>query len=39
MRNWKCRWLDAKRAIDAGKIIKKSREYFLVEGEKADKKP
>jgi Mn-dependent DtxR family transcriptional regulator len=29
----------AKRAIDAGKIIKKSREYFLAEGEKADKKP
>jgi len=27
----------AKRAIDAGKIIKKSREYFLAEGEKADK--
>jgi hypothetical protein len=29
----------AKRAIDAGKIIKKSREYFLAEGQKADKKP
>jgi hypothetical protein len=29
----------AKRAIDAGKIIKKSREYFLAEGKKADKKP
>ena len=29
----------AKKAIDAGKIIKKSREYFLVEGQKADKKP
>jgi hypothetical protein len=28
----------AKRAIDAGKIIKKSREYFLAEGEKSDKK-
>jgi putative DNA primase/helicase len=28
----------AKRAIDAGKIIKKSREYFLTEGQKADKK-
>ena len=27
----------AKRAIDAGKIIKKSREYFLAEGKKADK--
>jgi len=27
----------AKRAIDAGKIIKKSREYFLAEGQKADK--
>jgi len=27
----------AKRAIDAGKIIKKSREYFLAEGERADK--
>jgi hypothetical protein len=27
----------AKRAIDAGKIIKKSREYFLAEGEKFDK--
>jgi AAA domain-containing protein len=29
----------AKKAIDAGKIIKRSREYFLAEGEKADKKP
>jgi putative DNA primase/helicase len=29
----------AKKAIEAGKIIKKSREYFLVEGQKADKKP
>jgi AAA domain/CHC2 zinc finger len=29
----------AKRAIDAGKIIKKSREYFLVEGNKIDRKP
>jgi putative DNA primase/helicase len=29
----------AKRAIDAGKIIKKSREYFLAERQKADKKP
>jgi hypothetical protein len=29
----------AKRAIDAGKIIKKSREYFLAEGQKTDKKP
>jgi hypothetical protein len=29
----------AKRAIDAGKIIKKSREYFLAEGQKADKNP
>jgi hypothetical protein len=28
----------AKRAIDAGKIIKKSREYFLAEGKKMDKK-
>jgi putative DNA primase/helicase len=28
----------AKRAIDAGKIIKRSREYFLAEGEKFDKK-
>jgi AAA domain len=28
----------AKRAMDAGKIIKKSREYFLAEGEKFDKK-
>jgi AAA domain len=28
----------AKRAIDAGKIIKKSREYFLAEGQKPDKK-
>jgi len=28
----------AKRAIDAGKIIKKSREYFLAEGKKIDKK-
>jgi putative DNA primase/helicase len=28
----------AKRAIDAGKIIKKSREYFLTEGSKIDKK-
>jgi DNA primase (bacterial type) len=28
----------AKRALDAGKIIKKSREYFLAEGEKFDKK-
>jgi len=27
----------AKRAIDAGKIIKKSREYFLAEGQRADK--
>jgi putative DNA primase/helicase len=29
----------AKKAMDAGKIIKKSREYFLVEGQKADRKP
>jgi hypothetical protein len=29
----------AKRALDAGKIVKKSREYFLAEGQKADKKP
>jgi AAA domain len=29
----------AKRAIDAGKIIKRNREYFLAEGQKADKKP
>jgi AAA domain/DnaB-like helicase N terminal domain len=29
----------AKRALDAGKIIKKSREYFLTEGQKTDKKP
>jgi hypothetical protein len=29
----------AKKAIDAGKIIKKSREYFLAEGQKTDKKP
>jgi hypothetical protein len=28
----------AKRASDAGKIIIKSREYFLAEGEKFDKK-
>jgi putative DNA primase/helicase len=28
----------AKRAIDAGKIIKRSREYLLAEGEKFDKK-
>jgi AAA domain-containing protein len=28
----------AKKAIDAGKIIKRSREYFLAEGQKADKK-
>jgi putative DNA primase/helicase len=28
----------AKRAIDTGKIIKKSREYFLAEGQKIDKK-
>jgi hypothetical protein len=27
----------AKRAMDAGKIIKKNREYFLAEGEKFDK--
>jgi putative DNA primase/helicase len=29
----------AKRASDAGKIIIKSREYFLAEGQKNDKKP
>jgi hypothetical protein len=28
----------AKRALDAGKIVKKSREYFLTEGKKIDKK-
>jgi putative DNA primase/helicase len=28
----------AKRALDAGKIVKKSREYFLAEGKKIDKK-
>jgi putative DNA primase/helicase len=29
----------AKRAIDAGKIVRKSREYFLAEGSKTGKKP